>query len=206
MIVAYLALQFDFQVFNENTAKEAAAPKGGCYAVKRIVAAVTLTVLLTLTACSASRPNPEKATENLSSASYNTRAVVQYQDIKADVEVIKDQQRCVVTFASPETLKDLSFDYTGDLVTVNYGKLSFSVNPDSVPGQALSSLLISSLNSSLADRGVSIEDTGKAIKILGQTEGTQFELILDRENGNALSLAIPEDELSLEFYNFNFLS
>ncbi len=173
--------------------------------MKKMLVYVVLVMLLALTACSSSKPDPKTATENLSSASYNTRAVVRYQDIKADVEVIKEEQRCVVTFASPETLKDLSFDYTGDLVTVNYGKLSFSVNPDSVPGKALSSLLISSLNASLAERGVSIEDTGKAIKIVGQTDGTQFELILDRQNGNALSLAIPEDELSMEFYNFSFL-
>ncbi len=173
--------------------------------MKRIlIITAALCVALSLFACAAPKPSPEAVTENLSKA-YNTRAVVRYQDIKADVEMIKDEQRCVVTFASPETLKDLSFDYSGELVTVHYGKLNFSVNPDSVPGQALSSLLISSLNASLAERGVSIEDTGNAIKILGQTDGTQFELVLDRENGNALSLAIPEDELSLEFYNFNFL-
>lgn len=173
--------------------------------MKKLIILVALLITLTLSACSSSRPEPKTAADNLSSSSYNTRAVVQYQDIKADLELIKDEKRCLVTFASPESLKDLSFDYTGDLVTINYGKLSFSVDPDSVPGQALSSLLISSLNSSLEQRGVTIEDTGKAIKILGQTNGTQFELILDRQNGNALSLAIPEDELSLEFYNFNFL-
>ncbi len=157
-----------------------------------------------LCSCGAVKPSPERVTENLNS-SYNTRAVVQYQDIKADIELLKEEGRCLVTFDSPASLKDLSFDYDGELVTVNYGSLSFSVSPDSVPGQALSSLLISSLNKSLADSGVTIEDTGDAIKILGQTDTTQFELVLDRQNGNALSLSIPEDELNLDFYNFSFL-
>ncbi|MFA9380939.1 MAG: hypothetical protein ACERKO_07760 [Acetanaerobacterium sp.] len=171
---------------------------------KMAVCCAAILLLSQLAACSKTAPSPEKVTENLSS-SYNTRAVVSYQDIKADLELIKEERRCLVTFESPETLKDLSFDYTGDLVTVHYGKLNFSVNPDSVPGQALSSLLISSLNASLSDRGVTIEDAGSAIKILGQTDGSEFELILDRTKGNALSLSIPDDELSLEFYNFSFL-
>lgn len=171
--------------------------------MKRLVALLCAAVLV-LCACSAGGVEPKTAAENLASSSYNTRAVVQYQDIKADIEMIKEEQRCLITFASPDSLKDLSFDYAGELVTVKYAGLSFSVNPDSMPGQALSSMLISTLNSSLADRGVSVEDTGGAIRILGQNDDSEFELLLDRKNGNALSLSVPEDELSLEFYNFSF--
>ncbi len=173
--------------------------------VRRIARILLAVSLLLLVSCNRDAVTPENVTDSLSS-SYNTKAVVEYQDIKANLEMIKSEGRCEVTFDSPASLKDLSFDYNGDLVTVKYGKLSFSVEPDSMPGQALSSLLVSSLNTALNDRGVSVKQEDNAIKVVGQTNGSDFELVLDRKNGNALSLKVPEDDLSLQFYNFSFIS
>ena len=173
--------------------------------IKRLACVLTAVVLLLLPGCNNSKVSPEEATSKLSSP-YNTKAVLQYQDIKANLEMVKSEGRCEVTFESPDALKDLTFDYTGDLVTVNYGKLSFSVEPDSMPGQAMSSMLVSSLNTALNDRGISVKQENGAIKVVGKTNGSEFELVLDRNNGNALTLKVPEDDLSLQFYNFSFIS
>ena len=173
--------------------------------IRKLACVFAAVVLLLLPGCNQSNVSPEEVTSNLNSP-YNTKAVLQYQDIKANLDMIKSEGRCEITFESPASLKDLTFDYTGDLVTVKYGKLSFSVEPDSMPGQAMSSLLISSLNSALNDRGVTLKQENSAIKVTGKTNGSEFELVLDRKNGNALSLNVPEDDLSLQFFNFSFIS
>ena len=174
--------------------------------LKKIIACIMAAVLcLAAGGCAGAEQTPKQVAEKFTNSSYTTTAVIEYKGIKANVQLLKSEGRCKVTFESPDSLKDLSFDYTGDLVTVVYGKLQFSVTPDSMPAKALSTLLINSLNKSLSGQGISIEQQGGKVKITGQSEGTSFELILDRENGNALSLNIPAEELKIDFHNFSFL-
>lgn len=166
-----------------------------------------IAVMFSLCGCSKGEDKapPEKSIENLSQP-YTTSAKVTMRDISADIQITKaDGGRCLVTFESPENLKDLSFDYTGELVTVKFGKLKFSVEPGSVPAKAMTSLIIRALNSSFKEQGVTIEEQNDAVVISGTSGGSVFKLIIDKQNGNALTLEIPDDELKVEFYNFSFM-
>lgn len=90
-------------------------------------------------------------------------------------------------------------------MTLSYGEMKFDFEPDSVPGQAASKLILSALNAALNDQGMNIRQEGEGVRFEGSMEQGTFSLLLDRESGNLLQLSLPEHDLEMEVLNFSIL-
>lgn len=140
------------------------------------------------------------------SQSFQTTAKVKYKELETVMTIYKKPMNCaIVTFDSPESLKDMKMTFYTDKVELSYNDLSFDFVPDSVPGKAASQIVLSALNTALNDDGVSIEQKEGQLIINGVIEAGEFSLVVDAKNGNILKLSIPESELDLEVLNFKIL-
>ena len=63
----------------------------------------------------------------------------------------------------------------------------------------LVSTIVSTFNSVANQKGISAKVKDNTVSIEGENSGAKFEMVLDRENKNALSLDIPSIGLSAKF-------
>lgn len=147
----------------------------------------------------------EQMRQNLSQ-SFQTTAKVRYGELKTEMTIYKKPMNCaVVTFQSPESIRDIKMTFYTDKVTVQYGDLSFDFTPDSVPGKAASKMILSALNTALNDQGVRFEEQDGKLLVTGTIEEGDFSLVIDGENGNILKLSIPQNDFEVEILNFKIL-
>jgi len=83
--------------------------------------------------------------------------------------------------------------------------LSFTFDPNSVPGGAVASVVVGAVNSALSGKGLTVEHTDGSLTLSGRLESGDFLLRLDSNDGSLLTLSIPEQELEIEFLGFTFL-
>ncbi len=137
---------------------------------------------------------------------YNTTANIKYRDITAQAVFTKDAGgTATVTFTSPDSLKDIKFVYTEQLVTVSYKEMEFSLDPNSFLASSVTQTVISSIDMVTRQNGVRVQLKESGLCVTGEMETGNFELVLDKESGNALRLNVPQDELEVEFVNFSFV-
>ena len=138
--------------------------------------------------------------------SYNTTANIKYKDITAQAVFTRDAGGTVaVTFLSPSSLQDIKFVYTDQAVTVSYKEMEFSLDPNSFLASSVTKTVIAAIDAVTKQNGVRVQLQDQGLTVSGQMETGTFELILDKENGNALRLKVPQDELEVEFVNFSFV-
>ena len=182
--------------------------RGGAMWKKTILA--VLAALMVFCGChAAERQDPakmaEQARETLAKP-FQTTAKVRYQGMETTMTIYKKPMNCaVVTFDAPDTLKEMKMTFYTDRVTLSYGEMKFDFEPDSVPGQAASKLILSALNDALNDQGMNIRQEGEGVRFEGSMEQGTFSLLLDRESGNLLQLSLPEHDLEMEVLNFSIL-
>ena len=164
-----------------------------------------LAIPVFLGACSS---GPDEATSPLAERSgyFDTTANITYRELSATARITRDSPRsCIVTFTSPESLSGITFVFWGDRVDLNYGMLSFTFDPNSVPGGAIASVMVNAVNSALSGKGLIVEHTDGSLTLSGRLESGDFLLRLDGGDGSLLTLSIPEQELEIEFLGFTFL-
>lgn len=175
---------------------------------KLIPAVFAVVLSIGLSACGTQKLNAQEQAqikENLSK-SYETTAEVKYHDFETVMTVYKKPMNCAtVRFDSPENLKDFKLTYYTDKVAVDYKDMHFDFLPDTLPGKAASSLVVSALNSAMNDTGVSVEQKEEQLIVKGEMDEGSFSLVIDRNNGNILKLSIPASELEMEILNFKIL-
>lgn len=175
--------------------------------MKKFVA-VFLCVMLTFltTACT---PTPEGKTLSQDElqdktqqyqSSFKNTANIKYNglEIKATIEK-KVSGETIVSFSSPETLKGLNFTIKEDDIKVNYMNMTFSIDPNNLNSSMLVSMIIGVFNNLANNQGISAKVENNAILITGEKNDMQFEMILDKANGSALTLDIPSMGLYAEF-------
>ena len=147
----------------------------------------------------------KKAAEKLENA-FETNLNIKLGEMQAEAVFIRESpSSCTVRMLSPDSIKGTEMVFTEDKMHISYMGLSLSVDPNSVPGSAAIKLLISALDSSLQQEGVDLSYENRVLTATGEAGTGRFTLKIDPENGNLLSLSIPEEELEIEFKNFKFL-
>ncbi len=132
--------------------------------------------------------------------SFKSTANIKYNglDIKATIEK-KGDGSTTVLFSSPETLKDLNFTVREDDIKVNYLGMEFHIDPNNLNSSMVVSMMIGVFNNLANNNGITAKVENNAILITGNTNDMQFEMTLDKNNGNALTLNIPQMGLFAEF-------
>lgn len=175
------------------------------------LAALLLCVLLAaglLAACGEKAAPKTSAADELTKP-FESTVAIRYKDIDATAQIAKQSPGyCKITFASPEALKDMAVEFTVDKVNIDYKKLHTSFNPSSLPGTAVSKLLVSVIDSATQKDGVRVEYKNDALLISGTLEegNSEFILRIDPKNGNLIRLSVPSEQFEAEFTNFNFVS
>lgn len=151
-----------------------------------------------------SAPAGEERLTQRANGSFSAAATLRYGKVTSRVAVERDPTSYTLTFSEPKSLAGMKVIFQEEEVEVQYGALSFRVDPESFATSAPVKLLAGAINAATADSGVTVELTGGVATITGEGDGGQFILRLDEKSGNFLSLSIPESEFSMEFENFQF--
>ncbi len=178
--------------------------------MKRIVAilAAALIVATSLAACSKKHMPKSNITDELTRP-FESTVSIKYKDIDATAKIAKQAPGyCKITFASPEALQDMAIEFTVDKVNIDYKKLHTSFKPGSLPGSAVSKLLVSAIDSATQKEGVRVEYKNEVLLVTGKMEenDNEFVLRIDPKNGNLIRLSVPADEFEAEFSNFVFIA
>lgn len=137
---------------------------------------------------------------------FETTANIKYKDIEAAVVIVNTPPKtCTVEFLSPKGIKGMSFFFEGNDISIDYNGMSFTFNPNTLPGGAVAKMVVSTINAATSKEGVTVALEKNVLEIAGESEAGAFILKLDRDNGNFIRLSIPENEFEMEFVNFNFL-
>lgn len=170
------------------------------------VTSLVLAFLLLFCGCGTTGENvPGKTPLAEHSGNYRTTAHINYKDLKASASISQETpSSCSVVFESPPSLKEMAFVFRQDSVDLSYKGLSFSFNPDSMPGGAVAKLAVSAINKAMKDEGLNVALDGSALEVTGMLENGEFSLKLDGKTGNLLKLSVPAEELEIEFVNFQF--
>lgn len=177
--------------------------------MKKTLVVLALTLAVFLTSCSPQTPNNEgqllsynqtKTLTETYNQPFKTTANITYNDINVKANIEKTSNgNTTVTFESPETLSSLSFEVSADDVKVNYLGMTFHIDPNNLDSSMLVSTIVSTFNSVANQKGISAKVKDNTVSIEGENSGAKFEMVLDRENKNALSLDIPSIGLSAKF-------
>ena len=148
--------------------------------MKRVFGILLAAALLLGAAGCGAKAREESAAEQMRqnlSQSFQTTAKVRYGGLETEMTIYKKPMNCaVVTFQSPESIRDMKMTFFTDKVTVQYGDLSFDFTPDSVPGKAASKMILSALNAALNDQGVRFEEQDGKLVVTGKIEEGDFSL------------------------------
>lgn len=176
--------------------------------MKKTLAVLLLTLVIFLTSCSPASPkegqtlSPEQtktATEKYSQ-SFTTTANIKYNDMTVVATIDKTASgETTVSFSQPEMLNTLSFTVKNDDIKVNYLGMTFHIDPNNLDSSMLVSTLVNAFNSVGSGKGISATVKDNAISVVGDTEKAKFEMVFDKENGNAISLDVPSIGLKAEF-------
>ncbi len=171
--------------------------------------ALTVILALALVACGKQKAVTERNIADELTRPFESTVSIKYKEINATAKIAKQTPGyCKVTFASPEALQDMAVEFTVDKVNIDYKKLHTSFNPSSIPGSAVSKMLVSAIDSATKDNGVRVEYKDDILLVTGQMEDGAggFILRMDAKNGNLIRLSVPGDDFEAEFSNFNFIA
>ena len=164
-----------------------------------------LVALCAAVLCACGNPQPANPLPK-QSGNFETAAEIRYKELKATASVSRETpDSCTVVFASPPSLKDMSFVFRRDSVDLSYKGLGFRFDPDSLPGGAVAGLTVSAINRAMSDDGLTLDYADGKLGITGIMDSGEFHLLLDQQSGNLLKLSIPAEELEIAFVNFHFL-
>lgn len=150
--------------------------------------------------------SPQKIAETLN-ASYTSTMEIAYHDIKAVATL--DQQfpgNYKLSFTEPEVMNGMILETEGQTVNITYRGLSARFTTDQFFNSTMAKTVITTLNNVTAQDGLEFTMEDNSLAITGKGNTGDFQLIIDPQNGNLMKLNIPEQELSINFKDFRFLS
>ncbi len=106
----------------------------------------------------------------------------------------------LLEFSEPETLNGLSAEWDGEKVTLKYLGLSYDVDPDTLPENALGEGLLSAFDTALRGEGERQEADG-TVTVSGLSGNAQYTYVYDAKTGAPLSLTVPGIPLTVTFEN-----
>lgn len=173
---------------------------------KGILKCILLMIFSVILSGCAKEPAKSKLPLKEHAGGYSTTANITYKELRAVAAISQETpSSCSVTFESPPSLESMGFIFRQDGVDMSYKGLSFSFEPDSLPGGAVARLAVSAINKAMNDDGLSVGIDGSALEVRGIMESGDFILRMDKETGNLIKLSVPGEELEIEFVNFRFL-
>lgn len=177
--------------------------------MKKTLAVLTLAIMVFLTSCSPATPTKEgqpltpeqvKNTTQNYTKPFSTTAKISYNDMQITANIEKTQSgETKVSFTQPEMLKTLTFQVQNEEIKVGYLGMTFNIDPNNLDSSMLVSTLVSTFNSLGNDKGVSASVKNNQISVVGNTNGAQFEMTFNKENGSAVKLNVPSIGLKAEF-------
>lgn len=172
--------------------------------LKRIFAGLLAVCLLS--GCTA-REQDQKLLEQSLNTPFETTAHLQYQGVDAQMTIQGDgaARSYTLSFTEPASLADVAMVFTEDKVTVQYQDLSVSVKPETLTDGMAGDILMDTLQTALGSENVELTRQDGVLTVKGKLDnGGSFELRLDSQTGNFLSLAMPENDFFMEFSGFEF--
>ncbi|MEG1448821.1 MAG: hypothetical protein RR048_02105 [Oscillospiraceae bacterium] len=162
-----------------------------------------------LTGCSTSKKNNEQIKSEASLQStkpFTTQAKFEYGGLSANLNISKEQeQKYDILFTSPESLSGMAFSVDGDKIQISYRDINMKMTTDEFFDSSVIKMIVSSLNKVTSQNGVDISIDSDKIIVGGSLDNGNFELILNKENMDMLSLCVPSADFKLKFENFNFI-
>ena len=125
----------------------------------------------------------------------------QYNDLAAAGTLTRQTAESVsLEFSEPDTLKGLTAKWDGQTVRLQYLGLSYSVDPNDLPENALGEQLLSVFQTVLQHHGDSIQENGR-VTVTGLNGNNPYSYVYDAESGMPLSLSVPAIPLTVTFSN-----
>lgn len=157
-----------------------------------------LTAVLVCTACNSSANEPEKPV----TTGFECDVNMTYQDMQVKGHLTRESAGTLqITFTEPAGLDGMSMQWDGENVTMKMGGISFGVDPSAIPQSALGKGLLDALDAGFRS-SESGQMTEKGLATTGDSVNGQFEILSDPENGQLLSMQIPELNVAATFSNF----
>lgn len=103
-----------------------------------------------------------------------------------------------LTFDKPETVDGLTASWDGETVHLRFYGLSFDVDADSFPEQALGEALVGALDAVM--RGETSQTTQDGmLTVNGELDGVTYTLVCDGDSGLPRQFSVPEYALQVNF-------
>lgn len=146
--------------------------------------------------------NEAKAVAGLS-APFSAKATVKLRDITISGDINKTDTGCAtMTVLSPPSLKGISFQYDGQDIKASYHGMSVKLNADSKLAGGIIKLIVSAIDKAASNNGVSIKQSGDALTVSGDSDGTKFSVKFDRKSGSIAQISMPDLEAECSFEDF----
>lgn len=168
-----------------------------------IILCIILCILMIGCAKKSDKP-PEQISKTLTQG-FDANAKIKIGDIEAEAKFDKqNENNCVVEFSQPKILNSLKLDFNGESINVSYLGLNLKLNENSFLTKAAVSAIIKAIDSSIKDSGVRILKEGNVIIFSGKNDNGEFNIKLDKDKGNIVSIDIPSLNIKCDFENFQF--
>lgn len=107
-----------------------------------------------------------------------------------------------ISVIEPDTLNGLTIAYNGDDITTSYKGMSFTMDDSSVVATSIGKIILSAINKASSPSGVEVKMLDSSIVIDGETDQGRFSITLDKNNGNIVSLNVPNLDFICNFDEF----
>lgn len=162
-------------------------------------------LIFSFTSCNGKKSkgtSAKDATATLS-APFSAKATIKLKDITVSGDISKTAKGCAtMTVLSPPTLKGMQFQYDGTDIKASYLGMSVKLNSNSKVAGVILKLIVSAIDKSSQNEGISVKQVGDALLISGDSDGTKFTLKFDKKNGSIVQISMPTLEAECNFEDF----
>lgn len=112
---------------------------------------------------------------------------------------------CKINFVQPADLNKLSIESGEGVVTIQFGDLGVSVDPDTLPETAMLNVLMNSFDKCITPQNITASSQNGGYVLVGDSASGHFTLTLANDY-TPLSLQVPNEQMSIRFKDFQYLS
>ena len=144
--------------------------------------------------------NSENVVESIKHP-FDAQATINVQGITLTADVNKtDYQKCTIVVNEPKSLGGMRFQYDGNKMNVTYKGMSVDIN-DKVAG-SVAKILVDTIDTVSPELDLVLEDG--LLVVSSENEMGEFNITLDEENGNIVSINVPNLDFECNFDDFIF--
>lgn len=162
-------------------------------------------VLFFLFAGCSNQPSQESVIQQLTN--FSCKADITYGEFTASADVTRQadgQTTFVIT--EPESLKDMTFLFRDDQVSISYKGLTIDVEPTSFLASAAGSALVHSIDQTLKSENLQIVQKEDVLELSSKSFSGNYTMQLDKTTGALLKLLVPSLDLECDFSDFQPLN